>query len=224
MNAVQRHPIYIGFVRYQNTEWVPERSLVDYVLLPTNWLITVLTSRPWIHAQIVFWDEIEKSYVTFTVDSKHAVHVENRKQFTAGWDFIELLVTEKQELEVFNFYIDQLNKPLNVRGQLMLFIWPRSGNGDSWFCTEIIVAALAHAGLIDFSAWPNVKEPHHASMHHVYDYLMSFHTRSPRTLLTGNPISMMATNLLAQQRGQIMLQASGIPPSIYHHANRIEQV
>jgi hypothetical protein len=209
--------VYVAFLNYQNNEYEQERSMRDYVLLPMNWLTVQLTGRPFIHVQLVFWDALRKTYVTFSVDSAHPVHVLSTKGFRAGWSFVQLDLTEREEIAVYNFCVAQLGKPLNTAGQLWIFLKPVSGRGNSVFCSELVVQALESAGLVDYAVWPEVKEAAGAAPHNLFDYLTKYCRRCPTTLMLANPVHMIAVHREAQTRGKIDLPVGGLPISIVDH-------
>lgn len=215
--------VYIAFLEYDNNEYEKERSMRDYFLLPMNWLTVKMTGRQFIHVQPVFWDAVQKTYVTFSVDSVRRVHVYDRKGFRGGWKFLQLSLTEREEILMYNFCVQQLGKELNTSGQLSIFIWPISGEGQTWFCSELVAAALESAGLVDYNVWPEVRQPAAAAPHHIYDYLLKHCRRCPVTLLNGNPVSMVAVHRAAQERGKIELSTSALPTSIVSHATNSQQ-
>lgn len=216
----RNHRILVAWLLYNNDEYEMERCLHDYTFLPMNWLTVTLTGRPYIHCQLVFWDETRKQYFTYSVDAKRPVHVFDKKEFARGWQFIELSVTELQEIQVLNFCVAQLGKPLNTNGLYWaLSGWPVSGQGQSWFCSELATAALAHAGLIDFSVWNGVKCAEAAAPHHLFDYLHKQCVACETRLLPGNPVSMNVVLRQSRARGKIELRFDGgLPMSVVQHA------
>jgi hypothetical protein len=219
--APRTHSMYLAFLKYQNSEYEPERSFRDYALLPMNWLTVTLTGRDYIHCQPVFQDQGdngEPQYYTFSVDNARPVHVYDSKSFRAGWDFVKISVTEQQELAMYNFCVAQLGLPLNATGQLTILFMSYSGGGRSWFCSELATAMLEAAGLVDYSAWPGVTCAAGAAPHNLYDYLTKHCTRCDVELMQGNPVSMMRTHQAAQSAGPISLAGGALPVSIVRHA------
>ncbi len=182
------HSLWVAWLAYDNEEMVEERSMRDYAFVSMNWLTTVLTGSPYVHCQLVFWDAVRQRYYTYSVDTQRAVHVWHKKTFARGWTFVRLAVTERQELLVQNFLVDQLGKPLNRLGQLSVLFWSVPGEQKTWFCSELVVAALAHANLVDFAAWPDVSEPSHATPQDIYEYITKHHTRTATHQNIGNPV------------------------------------
>lgn len=218
--APREHRVLVAFLRYKNHEYMPERSMWDYTLLPMNWLTVVLTGRPWIHVQLVFWDEMNKQYRTFSVDSKRNVHVYDKKGFAdASWDFIELRMTEEQEIKVHNFCVDQLGKPMNLQGQLAVLFMPVSGGGQSWFCSEFVCAALDSAGLIDYGAWRDVLYPAAAMPHSLYDYLKVC-TRCAVEVLNHNPVVIVNVYKAAKANGPVPIPTAEDSLSVWEHAQK----
>lgn len=212
------HRVWVAFLRYKNDEYESEKSMRDYILFPMNWLTVQATGWPYIHCQLVIWDEIRKQYVTFSVDNKRPVHVYDKKTFRAGWDFIELGVTEQEELLIYNFLVAQLGKPLNTSGQMLSLVLPSSGRGHTWFCSELVAAALDHAGLIDYKAWPGIKEAAAVAPHHLYIYLTRYCLTCTITKLEGNPVSVASIHRAAVSAGKISLSEDRLPTSVVQHA------
>jgi hypothetical protein len=217
--ASRNHTVWVAFLMYDNDQYQQERSLRDYII-PMNWLTTVVTASPFIHCQLVLWDEQRKQYYTYSVDDRRPVHVYHEKAFRRGWRFVALSLTEREELLVHNFCVQQLGKPLNHAGQLAIFFMPQSGNGQSWFCSELVAAALAQAGLLDFASWSAADKPCKVAPHMLFDYLLNHCTACPVTLLPGNPVSLANLHKAAARAGKISqaLTASGLPLSIASHA------
>lgn len=213
------HRVWVAFLLYNNKEYESERSMRDYYIVPMNWLTTVVTGRDFIHVQLVFWDETRKQYYTYSVDAKRPVHVYDKKEFRSGWAFVELRTTEQREMLVRSFLIAQLGKELNTSGQRFVLLKPISGGGKTWFCSELVAAALAHAGLIDYSAWPGIKTPEAAAPHHIYDYLLDHCLTCDVELLPGNPVAIATMHAAAKANGKIDLAPAGaLPSSIASHA------
>lgn len=189
LNQTSTHRIWVAFLRLKNEEFQAEASLNSFCCLPTNKLTVWLTQRPWIHCQLVFWDNEQRLYYTFSVDGGRPVHVYERKSFQNGWDFIELLVSESCELRIYNFLVAQLGKSMNRSGQLMVLFFPVDSRGERWFCSELVAAALEAGGIVDFSEWDGISGPSGVVMHHLYDYLLQECKACPTKLLSANPVA-----------------------------------
>ena len=210
------HRIWIAFLRLENEEYDGEASMRDYCCLPMNKLTVWLTQRPWIHCQLVFWDEENRCYYTFSVDSMRAVHVYDRKEFARGWDFIDLQVSEQSELAIHNFLVGQLGRSMNTSGQLMALFFPLDSGGRRWFCSELVAAALECGGVIDFDTWDGVDAPCAVVMHMLYDYLLRDGAHVRARLLSINPVvktTIMQT--FENPKARIELRAGdGLPQSV----------
>lgn len=153
-----------------------------------------------------------------SVDGARAVHVWDRKSFQAGWEFVRLRVTERQELLMQNFLARQLGKPINRAGQLSVLFWPMSGNGGSWFCSELVTAALEEAGLVDYDAWPEVSQAAGAAPHHLFFYLTEGYTLCAAEHMNGNPVAITTTHRLAAQTGKIPIRRGELPQTVAERA------
>jgi hypothetical protein len=213
MNDAKTHPVWVGFTHYDNTYYEHQVSLRDYCCLDMNWLATFCTRRPYIHCQIVFWNAVSGKYYTFSVDYEHNVHVYDEKEFKRGWTWVRLNVTERAELAMHNFLVDQLGKPMSALGQYMALTWfPAAGNDTRWFCSELIARALIEGGIIcDNNVQPEAMAPHH-----LLDYLLMECAYLPRPQEQHqNPVSLLAVQRLAHEHQiEIDIPHEGIGQSI----------
>lgn len=222
MNGAPMHRIWVAFLRYKNDEYEPEASLRTYCCLPINRVTVWLTQRPWIHCQLVLWDDEKRLYYTFSVDSGRPVHVFERKEFQNGWDFLELRVSEACELRIYNFLVAQLGKTMNSSGQLMALFFPLDSGGRRWFCSELAAAALEAGGIIDFSTWDEVDGPYAVVMHQLYDYLVDECRSCIVRKLPGNPVAVSVMYRRLEQPGVriAMKTDDGLPQSLASAAAR----
>jgi len=214
------HVVWVAFLLYDNDEYEGERSMRDYLFLPMNRLTVMLTGEDFIHCQMVFWDARQRRYYTYSVDAQRPVHVWDRKGFRAGWKFVRLRVTERQEVLMQNFLARQLGKPINRSGQLTVLFWPTSGRGESWFCSELVTAALDEAGLVDYEAWHDVTKPADAAPHHIFHYLTEQCTRCVVELMAGNPVQITSVHERAASRGSIAIRRGQLPQAVADFAER----
>jgi hypothetical protein len=207
--------VWVGFLLDKNDEYVPGGSLSSSLM---NRAAVWLTGAPYIHCQMVFWDEERQVYYTYSVDDTRPVHVWDRKGFKAGWRFVRLCVTERQELVMQNFLAAQLGKPLNRPGQLSVLFFPIPGEGESYFCSELVAAALEAAGVINYDEWPGVTQAAEVAPHELFSYLNERCTTVRRELLPGNPVRMRDVVQQSAARGTIPLRSGRIPMSVDDHA------
>jgi hypothetical protein len=225
MNGERKHRVWVAFLRLDNDEYHAEASLRTYCCLPMNSITVWLTQRPWIHCQLVFWDAEAQQYFTFSVDTIRPVHVFDRKEFKAGWDFIELRVTEESELRIYNFLVQQLSKTMNSTGQMTALFCPIDSGGERWFCSELVAAALEAGGVIDFATWEGVGGPYAVVMHQLYDYLRYSCKSCEVRVMSTNPVSVMGTlNTLDRSTERFSLwDRDGNPMNLGEVASRINR-
>lgn len=145
------HYVWVAFLHYNNDEYRQEQWLRDYRLLPTNWLTCKLSGSPIFHCQLFFWNQRQQAFVTFSVDAhQQHVHYATTKKFQHGWTFLRLTVTQQQELDMYEFLAGEAaaERPFNWLGAMLLFLRPIDTGGASWFCSQLVVAALQRAGLL----------------------------------------------------------------------------
>ena len=215
-----RHFVYAAFLLYDNDETANMRSMRDYAFVSMNWLTTVLTQRQFIHVQLVFWDEERKNYYTYSVDNQRPVFVAVYKSFARrGWKFVRLAVNEQQEVAMHNFLVAQLRKPLNSVGQMFALLYGSSGNGQSWFCSELAAAALEAAGIVDYEQWDGVENSAQVAPHNLYDYLTQQQRVCAARIMQANPIAMNQLSAAAARSGPVSraLDEDGLPISLYEH-------
>lgn len=182
------HAVWVAWLKYENKEYQPERSMRDYFFLPMNWLSTVMSGSDLFHCQIVFWDAVNRRYYTYSSDHDRGVHVFPKEFAADSWVFVKIMVTEAQELLLQNFLALQLKKPMNTAGQLLLYFGGSAGRGHAWFCSELVAAALEEAGILNFEEWPAFHSPYQVAPHHLLEYLTRFCTTCPVERLPGNPV------------------------------------
>ena len=146
------HAIWVAFLAVKNNHYDEETWGLDYACLPTNWLTSVLGGSPYFHCQLLFWDAAARASRTYSVDaSRRCVFTEPMKEFgSVGWSFVRIEVSYEQEQEVRTFLDAQLGKPFSTRAY-GIFCMPgacASSSGDSWFCSELVVAALQAGNML----------------------------------------------------------------------------
>lgn len=197
INDTKVHPIWVGFTHWDNTYYEHPVSMRDFCCLDMNWITTFVTRRPYIHCQIVFYNAFTGKYYTFSVDYERNVHVYDEKEFARGWTWVRLSVTERAEMAMHNFLVEQLGKPMSALGQYMALTWfPASGNNERWFCSELIARALIEGGIIcDENVLPEAMAPHH-----LLDYLLNECAYTPRPYAQPqNPVSLLAVQRAAEE-------------------------
>ncbi len=139
----------MAFLHYDNGDFRQEEWGRDYRILPMNWLTCKLSGSDVYHCQMFFWHQSAQTFVTFSVDSHHErVYYTTQKEFSHGWTFVRLAVTEAQERAMYEFLAAQVGKPFNMVGAVLLFFRPVHTGQATWFCSQLDVAALQVVGLV----------------------------------------------------------------------------
>jgi hypothetical protein len=146
-----RHYVWIAFLNIDNDQYEAEQWGRDYRLVPMNSWTVWLSGSPWFHCQLVFWNEKQQRFITFTVNSHFSsVIYDTRKQFARGWRFYRLITDAARERAMYDFLVDEYRakRPFNQVGAVMLYIRPVDMAGTAWFCSELTIAALQRAGYL----------------------------------------------------------------------------
>ena len=162
------HIVYLGFLEYDK-DFKPATGQ-DAGAGWFNWLSYVMANDPVIHVQIFFVDN--GAFLSYSADKKNGVACFTTRGITGKWRFVELLVTEQQELAMRNFYTAQLGKPFSFWGTFWLYTpFPRRTTQFEWFCSELCVAAMQHAGLL--CSWRDActVKPHILYRHMAEEYI-----------------------------------------------------
>lgn len=179
------HVVYVAFLRYTNGEFEQRQASVVDTLLPVNWLACVLGRTDIIHTQIVFSDRNNGVFYTVSTDSSRGVHVMSRKAFAnTGWLWHAVPLRHDQEVRLHNFLMAQCGKRFSRWGILLLYVWPVNLRGSQWFCSELVVTALRHVGLL--RQWH--RAAHTIAPHELYNYLCSTPADIKCHLLLNNPV------------------------------------
>ena len=123
--------------------------MTDYRVLPTNRMTCWLSNSDLYHCQLLLWSHADDAFETYSVDA-HANRVfrMTTKNFRRGWSFFRIRISAAQERAAHNFLHAQLGKPFNWVGMYSICVWPHSGLGDAWFCSELTTAALQAMGYL----------------------------------------------------------------------------
>lgn len=144
----REHCVFFAFLHYRNEEYEQEQCMQDYRVLPINWIATKLTNSDIYHCQAFYWDNPRRTFVSVSVDTYHnGVHEYDKKTFRRGWTFLRLKLPKWQENGIVSFLRAQLGKPMNLLGLYACLAFPISGNGNSYFCSELCLAALQSVGI-----------------------------------------------------------------------------
>lgn len=180
-----QHVVFAAFLDYDNDEKTHPGSMNDGSMLPINRLATLLGNTEIEHCQLVFVDTEADEFVTVSTDMTRGVHVMSRKKHAArGWHFLCLIVSEEQEVAIYNFLIRQVGKEFSRAGIVGLYFRPVDTIGYTWFCSSLALEALRAGGLcVD---WP--REAYKVPPHELYEYLTSKSYEGTCITLSCNPV------------------------------------
>jgi len=180
--AAREHMVLVAFLKYKNAEF-DQPTCGSGTLFPVNWLATQLGNTEIIHCQLVFIDDEREEYYTFSTDFEHNTHVVSRKTFAkTGWRWVIVMCSEEQELAMHNFCVAQLYKPFSRAGIIGLYLVPTDTNGESWFCSQFVLAALRAGGLACGWQWP----AHTVKPHELYEYITETYADTTTIVLDDN--------------------------------------
>jgi hypothetical protein len=140
------------------------------------------------HCQVFFWNRQQRSYITFSVDAlRDRVFYSARKRFSRGWSFVRLRITPEAEIAMYNFFLAQLESGarFNCLGSYAVLFRPIDLGPGSYFCSQLVVAALHaagyFAGIRDYATSPAAL---HALLHRRSDEFLEL-----RHLGNENPVA-----------------------------------
>jgi len=152
--ARRQHYVWVAFLHYDNDDEEYRRqaagentSWASFV----NWATCVVDWSTIFHCQMFFWHHRQRAFVTFSIDAvRNRVFSSSRKRFKRGWTFVRLEVSEEQEIDMYNFFVEQLQRraPFNRVGLYSVLFRPIDSHGTSWFCSQLVTAALQAAGTL----------------------------------------------------------------------------
>lgn len=71
------------------------------------------------------------------------------------WDFIEMYVTEKQKNSIREFFVKNRKDRYDWTAIFLARFFPfKMQDKNKWFCSEVVIAALSHAGVFKFQNKP----------------------------------------------------------------------
>ena len=98
-----------------------------------------------------FWHHSHRAFITFSIDAvRNRVFSSARKRFARGWTFVRLEVSAEQEIAMYNFFVEQLERrvPFNFVGSYALFFRPIDSRGRAYFCSQLVTEALRAGGAL----------------------------------------------------------------------------
>ena len=125
-----------------------------------RWIVSIVSDVH--HVEFVFKQEGQEKekIVACTVDFGNPVHFaeldpKGREYNTNFWDVYAIKLTDAQKFGIYLFCCWQENKPMNDTGLYLNFAsgglfagtTPKTFQEESWFCSQLIAAALKWAGV-----------------------------------------------------------------------------
>jgi len=148
------HYVWMAYLRsdHQDPQYRREQWLRDYYLFSVTYLTCLLSGSNIFHCQMFFWNQLQQKFVSFSVDAyRRRVFPDDRKEFKcSGWTFQRLTVTAAQETAMYEFLAEQVRRGahFNQVGAYLMCLRPTNTGGRSWFCSQLDVATLQHAGFL----------------------------------------------------------------------------
>lgn len=134
------------------------------------------------HCQFVFYDHQQARFYTYSVDKRNKVSVSHTKKFErTGWRFLQIEVSEQQEVAIRNALAAELDKDFDFSATLWLYFWPRKTTRRAWFCSELMLTALKAAGLAQ-----DAPEPYRMPPHRLFYYMLDCFGARCRRLVAKN--------------------------------------
>lgn len=172
------HVVFVGFVSSDPTISMGAGSVASrQPSLGARFFNTITTmmsdDTKIIHTQLIFYDAEKELFYTYTAAKEGGITCWYIKSFVGSWRFIRIIVTEEEELAMRNFSAFHIGKPFSTWGAIWAPIWPRQTTMQAFFCTEIVMLAMQHAGFVT-----NWRRPAAVLPHELYHYLKNDFART----------------------------------------------
>lgn len=113
--------------------------------------ITKYITGKYIHCELVF-DFNNGENLACGVWQNENVFFRHKTFGRTEWDFRSIYVTENQYNTIKQFCMKQskMKKPFNTSGLYRCITpWPKTSDGKSWFCSELVVSAFQSADMFN---------------------------------------------------------------------------
>jgi hypothetical protein len=107
------------------------------------------------------------------------VELTERTGRNPSYQYLQLGCSKNAEAAMLAFARRQVGKPFSGTGMARSLIYPRVPDGRSWFCAELVAAALQHGGLMSAQSNPGAATPE--SLYRLY---------KARAATTANPFTL----------------------------------
>jgi len=94
------------------------------------------------------------------------VELTQRTGKNPNYSYLQLGCSKKSVEAMLRFAKSQVGKPFSSSGMARSLIWPRNSDGTSWFCAELVAAALKVGGLLSTDSRTGEATP--KSLHSIY--------------------------------------------------------
>ena len=113
-----------------------------------------------VHCELVFDDPCTGAHtLACSVWQNETVFLRPKKFGRTNWIHVELILPDISVRTMKAWCTEQIGKPFNTSGFYRCITpFPRYSNGDSWFCSELVVTALKEAGYLE-TAIPSTCTP-----------------------------------------------------------------
>jgi hypothetical protein len=148
--------VWVAFLHYDHDDDAYRLRHGDRTLTNVdsyvNWAATLLDRSSIFHSQLLFWNARARRFVTFSTNwSKgHAYDEPHEPTFPRGWTFVRLVVDAHAERLMYDFVADAARRrvPYSTVAAAAVLVRPIDNRGATYFCSELIVAALHRAGFL----------------------------------------------------------------------------
>lgn len=152
---------------------------------PLNLLAAWATRSKYSHVELSIGDEAghhgEIGNVLRIFNDNVGVEVAQRTGRSPAFQYVQLGCSLASEHAMLQWAHNQIGKPFSMTAMARSIIWPRKSNtqNSSWFCAELVAAALQVGGLLSKSFNPGAATPAN-----LYTHFIS------QATTTGNPCTM----------------------------------
>ena len=145
----------LTLVFYAIDDWWKEPAL--------NLIAAAAQMSPLCHVELVIGESSgvngEMSQVLRIFNDDTGVELCRRTGRNPNYTYLSLGCSKRDEQRVLQWARRQVGKPFSGSAMARSLVWPRTTNGENWYCAELVAAALQVGGLLSRESNPGAATP-----------------------------------------------------------------